>query len=184
MYSPPLRFPQAHMVNCNPSQTPVDTESKLGDDGDPVFDSTLYQSVTGSLQYLTFTRPYISYAMQQLFSSSITSLVAYSDADWAGCPATRSVEAEYRGVANAVAETCWLRNLLRELHTPFAGKSIRAMVLVEEAIFPPFQKALQFSIHLIILHAMMRERATGARSHRVRAIAKSDVTLALLLYNS
>ncbi|GKF92099.1 ribonuclease H-like domain-containing protein, partial [Tanacetum coccineum] len=29
-----------------------------------------------------------------------------------------SAEAEYRGVANAVAETCWLRNLLCELHTP------------------------------------------------------------------
>ncbi|GKA93536.1 ribonuclease H-like domain-containing protein [Tanacetum coccineum] len=28
-----------------------------------------------------------------------------------------SVEAEYRGVANAVAETSWIRNLLRELHT-------------------------------------------------------------------
>ncbi|GKE10766.1 ribonuclease H-like domain-containing protein, partial [Tanacetum coccineum] len=28
-----------------------------------------------------------------------------------------SAEAEYQGVANAVAETCWLRNLLRELHT-------------------------------------------------------------------
>nr|GEU72761.1 ribonuclease H-like domain-containing protein [Tanacetum cinerariifolium] len=31
-----------------------------------------------------------------------------------------SVEAEYRGVANAVAETCWLINLLRALHTPFS----------------------------------------------------------------
>ncbi|GJR95921.1 ribonuclease H-like domain-containing protein [Tanacetum coccineum] len=28
-----------------------------------------------------------------------------------------SAEVEYRGVANDVAETCWLRNLLRELHT-------------------------------------------------------------------
>lgn len=27
-----------------------------------------------------------------------------------------SVEPEYRGVANIVAETCWLLNLLRELH--------------------------------------------------------------------
>ncbi|GKD63930.1 ribonuclease H-like domain-containing protein, partial [Tanacetum coccineum] len=27
-----------------------------------------------------------------------------------------SVEAEYRRIANAVAETSWLRNLLRELH--------------------------------------------------------------------
>ena len=29
-----------------------------------------------------------------------------------------SAEAEYRGVANAVAETSWLRNLLLELHVP------------------------------------------------------------------
>ncbi|GKG48461.1 ribonuclease H-like domain-containing protein, partial [Tanacetum coccineum] len=25
---------RAHMVNCNPSRTPIDTESKLGADGD------------------------------------------------------------------------------------------------------------------------------------------------------
>ncbi|GKD12539.1 ribonuclease H-like domain-containing protein, partial [Tanacetum coccineum] len=70
----------------------------------------------------------------QLFSSSTTDLIAYSNVDWAGCLTTRcstsgycvflgnnllswsfkrqpmlsrsSAEAEYRGVANAVAETC------------------------------------------------------------------------------
>ncbi|GKE65840.1 ribonuclease H-like domain-containing protein, partial [Tanacetum coccineum] len=57
---------RAHMVNCNPSETPVDTESKLGDDGDPVSDPTLYRSLAGSLQYPTFTRPDISYAVQQM----------------------------------------------------------------------------------------------------------------------
>ncbi|GKC54858.1 ribonuclease H-like domain-containing protein [Tanacetum coccineum] len=125
---------RAHMVNCNPNRTPIDTESKMGSDGDSVFDPTLYWSLAGSLQYLTFTRPDISYAVQQLFSSSTTNLVAYSDADWAGCPTTRRLtsgycvflgnnllswsskrqpmlsrsraEAEYRGVANVVAETC------------------------------------------------------------------------------
>ncbi|GJZ09208.1 ribonuclease H-like domain-containing protein [Tanacetum coccineum] len=175
---------RAHMVNCNPSRTPIDTESKLGSDGDPVSDPTLYRSLAGSLQYLTFTRPDISYAVQQvclymhdprephfsalkrilryvcgtldyglqLFLSSTTNLVAYSDADWAGCPTTRrstsgycvflgnnllswsskrqptlsrsSAEAEYRGVANVVAETCWLRNLLRELHTPLSSATL------------------------------------------------------------
>nr|GEV25680.1 ribonuclease H-like domain-containing protein [Tanacetum cinerariifolium] len=143
---------KAHMVSCNPSRTPVDTESKLGIDGDPVSDPTLYRSLVSSLQYLTFTRPDISYAVQQLFSSSTSDMVAYSDADWAGCPITRrstsgycvffgnnllswsakrqptlsrsSVEAEYRGVANVVVETCRLRNLLRELNTPLSSATL------------------------------------------------------------
>jgi hypothetical protein len=78
--------------------------------------------------------------------STSTDLVAYSDADWAGCPDTRrstsgycvylgsslvswsskrqptvsrsSAEAEYRAVANAVAECTWLRQLLSELSCP------------------------------------------------------------------
>ncbi|GKE50192.1 ribonuclease H-like domain-containing protein [Tanacetum coccineum] len=54
------------MANCNPCRTPIDTESKLGNDGDPVSDPTLYRSLAGSLQYLTFTRPDISYAVQQV----------------------------------------------------------------------------------------------------------------------
>jgi hypothetical protein len=55
---------RAHMVGCNPSRTPVDTESKLGDDGDPVSYPKLYRSLAGSLQYLTFTRPDITYVVQ------------------------------------------------------------------------------------------------------------------------
>ncbi|GJS94229.1 ribonuclease H-like domain-containing protein [Tanacetum coccineum] len=166
---------QAQMLNCNPCRTPIDTEKKLGPEGSPVIDPTLYRILVGSLQYLTFTRPDLSYAIQQLclyprephlnamkrvlrylqgttdlelqlFRSTTSQLIAYSDADWVGCPATRrstsrycvffydnlltwsskrqdtlscsSAEAEYREVANAVAETSWIRNLLRELYTP------------------------------------------------------------------
>ncbi|GJZ65422.1 ribonuclease H-like domain-containing protein, partial [Tanacetum coccineum] len=43
---------RAHMVTCNPSRTPVDTESKLGPEGVPVQDLTLYRSLAGGLQYL------------------------------------------------------------------------------------------------------------------------------------
>ena len=78
--------------------------------------------------------------------SSSADLVVYTDADWAGCPDTRkstsgyavflgdsliswsskrqttvsrsSAEAEYRAVANGVAEASWLRQLLQELHAP------------------------------------------------------------------
>nr|GEW99559.1 ribonuclease H-like domain-containing protein [Tanacetum cinerariifolium] len=140
---------RAGMVRCNSSRMPVDTESKLGDDGDPVFDPTLCRSLAVSLQYLTFT--HLDYGLQ-LFSSSTTNLVAYSNADWVGCPTTRrstsgycvfignnllswsskrqptlsrsSAEAKYRCVANVVAETCWLRNLLRELHTHLSSATL------------------------------------------------------------
>ncbi|GKB40311.1 ribonuclease H-like domain-containing protein [Tanacetum coccineum] len=206
---------RAHMVGCNSSRTPVDTESKLGDGGTPVVDPTLYRSLAGSLQYLTFTRPDITYAVQQvclymhdprephfsalkrilryvqgtldyglqLFSSTTDSLIAYSDADWAGCPTTRrstsgycvflgnnllswsskrqptlsrsSAEAEYRGVANAVAETCWIRNLLRELHTPLSSATIvycdnvSAVYLSSNPVQHQRTKHIEIDIHFV-----------------------------------
>nr|GEZ56167.1 ribonuclease H-like domain-containing protein [Tanacetum cinerariifolium] len=75
----------AHMTNCNPSRTPVDTDSKLGLEGDNLL--------------------YWSSKRQQTISHS-------------------SAEAEYRGVANVVAETAWLRNLLRELHSPLSAATL------------------------------------------------------------
>ncbi|GJW39743.1 ribonuclease H-like domain-containing protein [Tanacetum coccineum] len=36
----------------------------------------------------------------------------------------RYKQLEYRGVANVVAETCWLRNLLREVHTPLSSTTL------------------------------------------------------------
>ncbi|XP_071726963.1 secreted RxLR effector protein 161-like [Rutidosis leptorrhynchoides] len=176
------------MINCKSCLTPVDTQSKLGPNGLPGTNLTLYRSLAGALQYLTFTRPDLTYDVQQLclymhdprelhfvalkrvlrylcgsidnglkfFASSTTKLTAYSDADWGGCPATSrsisgycvflgdnllswsskrqatvsrsSAEAEYRAIANDVAETCWIRNLLlatgavRVLHVPSSSQ--------------------------------------------------------------
>nr|GEY92730.1 ribonuclease H-like domain-containing protein [Tanacetum cinerariifolium] len=152
---------RAYMVNCNPSRTLVDTESKQGNVGDSVSDPTLYQSLACSLQYLIFTRPNISYTVQQIclymhdprepHLSAPNRILRYVR-DWAGCPTSRrstlgycvflgnnllswssmrqpmlsrsSADAKYRGVANVVDETCWLRNLLRELHTSLSSATL------------------------------------------------------------
>ncbi|GKC82874.1 ribonuclease H-like domain-containing protein [Tanacetum coccineum] len=102
---------RSHTQNCNPCRTLVDTGSKLGSDGDP----TLYRSLAGALQYLTFTRPDLSYAVQQVC------LYMHDSRDphfTALKHILRYVRAEYRGIANVVDVTAWIRNLLRELHTP------------------------------------------------------------------
>jgi hypothetical protein len=56
----------AGMAECKPSSTPVHISLKLAADGPPVQDPSDYRSLAGSLQWLTFTRPDISYAVQHV----------------------------------------------------------------------------------------------------------------------
>jgi hypothetical protein len=209
---------RANMLNCNPCVTPADTKSKLSaTTGQPLSSakSTEFRSLAGALQYLTLTRPDISYDVQQiclfmhsprephvsllkrvlrylkgtihyglhLLRSKSTNITAYSDADWAGCPDTRrstsgycvfvgdnlvawsskrqttvsrsSAEAEYRGVANAVAETCWIRQLLLELHRPPARATIvycdniSAMYLSSNPVQHQRTKHVEIDLHFV-----------------------------------
>jgi hypothetical protein len=58
---------RAVMTDCKPRSTPVDLKAKLtADSGPPVQDPSHFQSIVGTLQYLTFTRPDIAYAVQQV----------------------------------------------------------------------------------------------------------------------
>jgi hypothetical protein len=55
------------MADCKPCTTPVDLQTKLpGDSRPPVEDASQFRSIAGALQYLTFTRSDIAYAVQQI----------------------------------------------------------------------------------------------------------------------
>ncbi|KAJ0519331.1 putative RNA-directed DNA polymerase [Helianthus annuus] len=207
---------RASMTACKPCTTPVDLSAKLSATEGPLFaDPTLYRSLAGALQYLNFTRPDISYAVQQVclfmheprephfaFMKSIfgylqgtvdyglrimkcasNDLIAYSDTDWGGCPDSRrstsgyctflgdnliswsskrqatisrsSAEAEYRGVANAVAEATWLRNLLFELHVPLQKATVvycdnvSAVYLSDNPVQHQRTKHIEIDIHFV-----------------------------------
>jgi hypothetical protein len=161
------------MVYCKPVLMLVDTYAKVfAESGPPDAELTHFRSLTGALQYLTFTRLDLAYVVHQiclqmydpwephlttmkhtlcylwgtldygllLRCSTSSELTVYAGADWAGCPNIRcstsgyvmflganlvswsskrqnvvsrsSGKAEYRAMANGVAEVCWLRQLL------------------------------------------------------------------------
>jgi len=118
-----------------------------------------------------------------LGAGSITSLTAYSDADWAGCPDSRrstsgycvylgdnliswsskrqttvshsSAEAEYRAVAHAVAECCWIRQLLQELHISIASATlvycdnVSAVYMTANPVHHRRTKHIEIDIHFV-----------------------------------
>ncbi|GJX34937.1 ribonuclease H-like domain-containing protein [Tanacetum coccineum] len=93
-------------AGMQPCHTLVDSMSKFGVDGVPVPDHTMCWSLPEALQYLALTMSNITYV---LYYSTLS---------------RSSAEDEYRDVANAIAETSWLWNLLREFHSPLFSATL------------------------------------------------------------
>ncbi|GJZ39443.1 putative reverse transcriptase domain-containing protein [Tanacetum coccineum] len=125
-------FERAHMVNCNPSRTPVDTESKLGSEGVSVQDSTLYRSLAGGLQYPTFTRLDLSFAVQQICFY----MHDPQEPHFAGLNVAHPhAYVMYHGVANVGHRDCMLRYyLLRVL--PFSSVKLPLLSTCDNVLAP------------------------------------------------
>ena len=109
------------MSSCKPIITPLPFRPLLNSSETMFSDPTMYRSIVGGLQYLTFTRPDLSFSVNlvcqfmhnpttfhwqlvkrilryvkstmaygiPIYKSSLNNIVAYGNADWAGCPDTR-----------------------------------------------------------------------------------------------
>lgn len=62
-----LTFERANFLLAKPCSSPMAPGSKLShNDSTPLVDATAYRSVVGALQYLTITRPDLTYAVNQV----------------------------------------------------------------------------------------------------------------------
>lgn len=118
-----------------------------------------------------------------LYPSHHSTLTSYTDVDWGGCLDTHHstsgyfvyfgdnliswsskrqptlsrscAEAEYRGVANVVSKTCWLRKLLLELRCPIQKASlvysdnVSAIFLSGNPVQHQRTKHIEMDIHFV-----------------------------------
>ena len=167
---------KSKMDGTKPASTPMSSSRTLvRKHSNPFTDPTLFRHLVGSLQYLSLTRPNLSFAIGKLSQmmhdpsndhwdalkkvlrylkgtiqyglflskNSSQQLTLFTDADWASCPNDRrsttgyvlyfgsnpisrsskkqntvarsSIEAEFRAVANGLAEVPWVQSLCFEL---------------------------------------------------------------------
>jgi hypothetical protein len=227
---------RTNMTTSNHVSTPMLPSDKLMlSSGTPLSaeDATRYRSVVGALQYLSLTRPDISFSVNrvcQFLSASTTNhwaavkrilrylratsdlglcitkssssfLSAFSDANWAGNPDDRrstggyaiyfggnliswssrkqptvsrsSTEAEYKAVANAIAEVIWIQVQLCELGISQPRPpslwcdNIGATYLSANPIFHRRMKHVEVDYHFV------RERV-ASRQLEVRFISSKD----------
>ena len=207
---------KASMDSCKPCNTPCKPHTQLfKDEGTLLPDPTLFRSLVGALQYLTFTRPDIAFAVNYAcqFMSTPTDLhlglvkrilrylqgtmncgltfsavdsmelTAFSDADWASDVNTRrsvtgfvvflgpnpiswqskkqgsvsrsSTKAEYKALANAVADVAWIRFLLKDLHVFLSSPpllhcdNVSTLALCSNPVFHTRIKHLDTDFHFI-----------------------------------
>ncbi|XP_058746118.1 uncharacterized mitochondrial protein AtMg00810-like [Vicia villosa] len=138
-----------------------------------------------------------------LYHSPIEKLVSYTDANWGGCSDTlqsildycvflgdnliswfskrqptlsrSSVEYEYRGVANEASKSCWLRNLLLELHFPISYATlvhcdnVSSIYLSDNPIQHQCTKHIEMDIHFV-------REVTRRQAHVLHVLSRHQIT--------
>nr|GEY02188.1 NBS-containing resistance-like protein [Tanacetum cinerariifolium] len=111
-------------------------------------------------------------------------------AKWQVTLSRSSTETEYRGVANVVAETAWIRNLLLELHAPLSTATLVYCdnVSVVYLSTNPRQhqrtKHIEIDIHFVREYVASGQKYTELGSHQDMVRRKTRMSLRKRLKNS
>ncbi|XP_028058136.1 uncharacterized protein LOC114262005 [Camellia sinensis] len=123
---------KAGMSDCKPYSSPMATKVALSEVDSHFSQPSLYRSLVGALQYLTLTRPDLSFTVNYLYSDwassaldrrSITGYCVFLGSNLISWCAKKqpivsksSSEDEYHALAQVSAELSWIGMLLAKLH--------------------------------------------------------------------
>ncbi|CAN6699275.1 unnamed protein product [Malus baccata var. baccata] len=151
----------------------------LESDGTPLADPALYRSLVGALQYITFTRPDLAYAVNAAcqymntptevhydlvkrilrYVQGFVVYLGHNPISWQSkkqaSVSRSSTEAEYKSLAHCAADITWIRNLLRDLHQVLLEPplihcdNLSALALCSNPVFHTRIKHLDTDFHFI-----------------------------------
>ncbi|KAK2969475.1 hypothetical protein RJ640_022189 [Escallonia rubra] len=153
------------MLGANSDSTPMaSTPQPSLHHGDLLPDPAEYRSMVGALQYLTMTRPDIAYSVtgcpdSRRSTSGYALFLGSNVVTWSAkkqpTVSRSSAESEYRSVAYVVAESYWLRQLLRDLgvflHRPVIVycDNVSATYLAANLVFHARTKHIEIDFHFV-----------------------------------
>ncbi|XP_075655127.1 uncharacterized protein LOC142625334 [Castanea sativa] len=127
-----------NMLSAKAAKIPCASNLVLAE-GSLLANPHVYRSMVGSLHYLTFTRPDLSFAIHQKQDT-----VSHS-----------STKSKYRALAIAAAELCWIRQVLRDIgiFLSFPPKlwcdNISALAIASNPVFHARTKHVEVDYHFV-----------------------------------
>ncbi|KAF3621213.1 hypothetical protein FXO37_32912 [Capsicum annuum] len=136
--------------------TPLELNVKYRqEEGDLLPDPTIFGQLVGSLNYLTITRPDISFAVQQGWCMFLgESLISWKSKKQDRVSKS-STKAEYRAMSTACSEIVWLCGLLAEIGfpqsnpTPLDADNTSAIQIATNPVYHERTKHIEVDCHYI-----------------------------------
>uniref|UniRef100_A0A2N9GTY6 Uncharacterized protein n=1 Tax=Fagus sylvatica TaxID=28930 RepID=A0A2N9GTY6_FAGSY len=169
-----------NMFHTKPISTPCTPNTRLSlHDGAKLPDPHAYRSLVEALHYLTFIRPNLSFAVHQVYQymASPTSvhlmaakrILSPNPITWSAkkqlTMSRSSTKSEYRALALASAELCWLQTLLKDLGvfisaTPILWcDNISALAIAFNPVFHARTKHKEVDFHFVRERVLRKDLA-------------------------